>query len=84
MSAGNQVVTFRLPPELIEEIRLAVASANARRSGEPYTWSAWVRQVIEEKLAHLKRGRRCKKTVYADCTVETYTTVNYTPEGGIS
>ena len=63
MSKGNQVVTFRLPPELVEEMRQAIESANATRRSEPYTWSEWVRQCIEAKLSHLKRSAKSRRKV---------------------
>lgn len=58
MSAGNQVVTFRLPPELIEEMRLAIASRNERTADAPWTWSDYIRSCVTSDLAHRQRGRQ--------------------------
>lgn len=58
---GNRILTFRFPPELVAEMEAAIHASNAVRKGEPHTWSSWVREAIENKINHAKRGRVASK-----------------------
>jgi hypothetical protein len=62
-----------------------IKSRNYVTSDEPWTWSSFVRVAIEAKLSHRKRGQAQKRRkVNVDAKVETYTTVDYTKEGGVA
>lgn len=57
MSKGSPRRTLRVPESLCERIEQAIDSANQRRAGIPYDWSAWALKAIREKIAHLERGK---------------------------
>jgi hypothetical protein len=71
MGRGTPITPLRLSEELLGRIREAIDSANERRTDEPYDLTGWIRQAIEEKLKHRKRGTKKGKD---------FTT---TPEGGM-
>lgn len=57
MSLGNPKILVRLPTEELDALRESIESANAHRSGEPWTMSEFVRVAIREKLAKMERSR---------------------------
>jgi hypothetical protein len=58
MSRGTRHTPLRLSADLLDRIDREIEFTNERRAGEPFTRSAWIRQAIEEKLAHSERSRR--------------------------
>lgn len=60
-SRGNPKILVRVTPDLLNQIRDAIASNNAFRADEPYDLSEWVRQAIRERLDKLKRSRKASK-----------------------
>jgi len=83
MSAGNQVVTFRLPPELIEEMRLAISSRNERTREEPWTWSDYIRSCVAADLAHRMRARQGSQARKADRMAAMAAQDQETGQGGV-
>lgn len=63
MSKGSAIVPVRIPKELLAEIACAINSANATTAGPPYSVSSWVRKAIREKLDHLGRRGKSRKTI---------------------
>jgi hypothetical protein len=60
MTKGNPKLIVRVPGQLIDEMRLAIAQRNRRTRDEPWVMSDFVRVAIRDKLAHIKRSR-CKR-----------------------
>lgn len=61
VSKGNPIVRVRLTPDLIARIDDEVKLQNQTRAAEPYDRSAWIRQAIAQRLAHLARSRRPRR-----------------------
>jgi hypothetical protein len=57
MNKGNPRVIFRVEQRLLDLIGLELERANARRRGQPFDRSAWMRQAIIDKLKHGARSR---------------------------
>ena len=58
MSMGTPIVTLRVTEDMQERIEEALASRNARTSDTPWTVSDFIRHAVEERLDHIRRGRR--------------------------
>lgn len=58
MSKGSQVVPVRLPPDMKARVKDAIARINRKTQEEPHNVSSFVRKCIEDKLAHMERGRK--------------------------
>jgi hypothetical protein len=57
MSAGTARYTFRLPDDLMNAATQALHRRNHNTDQEQYDMSEFVRLAIEEKIAHMDRGR---------------------------
>ena len=57
MNKGNPRIILRMEPRLLELVTAEVERTNARRRGQPYTLSAWIRQAAIDKLKHTARSR---------------------------
>jgi len=58
MSKGNAVWTVRIGVPLSEAIEDAIERRNKHSRAEPWTFSDFIRQAIQEKLAHMSRSRK--------------------------
>jgi hypothetical protein len=57
MSRGTRITPLRLPPDLLAQIDLAIASNNVYRVAQDYNRTSWIVQAIKERLAKLERSR---------------------------
>jgi hypothetical protein len=56
-SKGTPRYTFRVPPTLMQEIRLAIDRRNVYTRDEPWTLTGFVIAALAEKLAKMERSR---------------------------
>jgi hypothetical protein len=61
MSRGTPVVSFRLPPDLEQQLKEVMDRSETTRLAGPWTLSALIVSGIKEKLRHLEAGRRSRK-----------------------
>lgn len=66
MSRGSKVVHVRLDDARLKAVQSAIDSANHHTRDVPYDLSAWIRQAIDDKLAHLVRSRRPRTSAKAE------------------
>lgn len=62
MSKGSPVIRARVERDLYAQIQEAIRRANATTAEEPYSESSWVRKCILDRLAHLERAGRQRRT----------------------
>jgi len=62
MSAGNPIIKTRIPRQLLDELYLAIVEYNFRHPRKRTNVSRWLIGAIREKLAHVKRSHKPKKS----------------------
>lgn len=67
MSKGTRIYSLRLPPELMDEVEMAIERSVGNRAAEPYNRTTWIIAAIREKLAHLKRSSGRRKSIVKGC-----------------
>jgi len=80
MSKGSRIVNVRINDELYMRMFKQIEGTNETRKGEPFDVSGFIRQAIEDKLAHNKRSRCWRKSrglgkcPIEDCSVDSHAT----------
>lgn len=70
MSKGSKVISVRFPNGLILEMQQVVCDTIGTINVNGFNLSDWIRESCEQRLAHIKRSRRCKtrkKLLCAEC-----------------
>ena len=60
-TAGTSKVVVRIPPDLLEEMQLTIATRNVYTREEPWSVSDFIRVAICEKIAKMRRSRGVKR-----------------------
>jgi hypothetical protein len=71
MSKGSKIVPVRIPDDLLDEMLKQIDATNLTRKEEPFRVGAWIRQAIQDKLAHNRRSRCWRRNRgLGECTAE--------------
>ena len=62
MSKGSPIIPVRIPAELLAAVDAAIARTSLKRREGPWTRSAWILQALRDKLAHMERAARPKRS----------------------